>query len=263
MSEASKRAMLTGSGHMNEEYYTKTSAGSSGCFALRCRVPLASGWVYTSAGPQFIDGQVFYSAGSDNVSMIQGHPKLMYTGVEAVYRKGYYTDFDENLDPILVNNNYGFERSDEEQIFSTAQTQQEVLDDDTTWSVWWDRNRPNVTKEFASVGNPYTIILDAYNKYGAVWRDSDSNTPLTYRFDESNDPQFFEDICQPKGTLSLFQTTNPMTVNIMPFNPVVFPYLGLSGSIALSGAALGNPYSQDFTNGISYEITVYQNSPES
>ena len=257
-SQAVENSILAGDGRMNEEFYTKKSAGSSGCFALRCRVPLASGWVYTAAGPQFIDGQTFYTGGSESTSFITGEPQLIQTGIEALYRKGYYTDFDDELEPIIVNNNYGFERTDEELIQSAAETKAEILADDETWSVVWDREHPE-NKEFASVGNPYTIILDAYNKYGAVWRDGDSNTPLTYSFDESNDPQYFEDICQPRGTLSLFQTTNPMTgkVNIMPFNPITYPYLGISGSMQLSGAALGNPYSFEFTNGIEYEITVY------
>ena len=252
------KAIQNGAGRMNDEFYTKKSAGSSGCFALRCRVPQASGWVYTAVGPQFIDGQSFYSGGSESIAEIAGEPTLAYSGIEALYRKGYYTDFDDNLEPIIVNNNYGFDRTDEELINSAAENDSEKMADDITWSVIWDREHPE-DKEFASVGNPYTIILDAYNKYGAVWRDGDSNTPITYSFDESNDAQYFEDICQPRGTLSLFQTTNPMTgnVNIMPFNPTTYPYLGLSGSLLLSSKALGNPYSFDFTNGITYEITVY------
>ena len=256
-----QRAMLNGPGRMNDEFYTKKSAGSSGCFALRCRVPQASGWVYTAVGPQYIDGQSFYSAGSEGIAAIAGEPTLAFSGIEALYRKGYYTNFDDNLEPIIVNHNYGFDRTDEELINSVARTQLEKIEDDETWSVIWDREHPE-DKEFASIGNPWTIILDAYNKYGAVWRESDSNTPITYSFDETNDPQFFEDICQPKGTLSLFQTTNPMTgnVNIMPFNPKTYPYLGLSGSLLLSGKALGNPYSFEFTNGITYEVTVYVSS---
>ena len=262
MANALEYAMLDAGGRLNEDFITAKSSGSSGCFALRCRVPLCSGWSYNSQGPQFVDGQNFYAAGTEQQGVIQGEPKLLYTGIEALYRKGYYTDFDDELEPILVNNNYGFDVTNEENIVSEALTKQEELNDDKTWSVWWDRTRSNVEKEFASIGNPYTIILDAYNKYGAVWRDSDSNTPLIYSFDESNDPQYFEDICQPKGTLSLFQTTNPMTgkVNIMPFNPFVQPYLGISGSTLLSGKALGNPYDMDFTNSISYEVTVYKSS---
>ena len=238
-------AIINAGGGISSSVYTNVSPGSSGCFAFRCRIPKASGYVYTAEGPQYVDGQTFYTANA-GTNAIPGDIKLKYTGIATVYRKGYYMDYDENWEPIIVNNNYGFERTD-----ADYECVEEPISD-TKWSVCWGRAVNDYTTLLSSCGNPYTIILDAYNKYGSVWRQSDSNTPLIYNFDESQDLQLFEDICQPKGTLSLFQTTNPMNgkVNIMAFNPTTFPYLGLSGSMNLSGAALGNPYSLDFSASI-------------
>lgn len=235
-------AIINSGGGMSTSLYSSVSPGSSGCFAFRCRIPEAHGWVYTAEGPQYIDGQVLYT-GNAGAGVVSGKVDLKYTGVAAYYRKGYYNDTDDNYEPLIVNHNYGFQRKDQENIYGSGAD---------VWKVAWNRDFDDYSTRKSSVGNPYTVILDAYNKYGAVWRESDSNTPLVYKFDESEDPQWFEDICQPRGTLSLFQTTNPMTgkVNIMPFNLYTYPYLGLSGSMQLSGAALGNPYSTNFTSSV-------------
>lgn len=245
-------AILNAGGGMSHSLYTGISPGSSGCFAFRCRVPKASGYVYTAAGPQYIDGQTFYT-GNAGAGSIPGDVKLKYTGIATAYRKGYYMDYDDNWEPIIVNKNYGFDRTDADYEYIEGNN-----NSDTKWRVCWGRDFGSTATMLSSCGNPYTIILDAYNKYGAVWRQSDSNTPLIYNFDESEDLQLFEDICQPRGTLSLFQTTNPMNgkVNIMAFDPITFPYLGLSGSMQLSGAAIGNPYSTDFSASITTTTMV-------
>ena len=43
---------------------TVLSPYSSGMFGFSCRVPVATGWVYSAEGPQFIDGQVYYTSSS-------------------------------------------------------------------------------------------------------------------------------------------------------------------------------------------------------
>jgi hypothetical protein len=233
------------------------SPSSSGCFAFRCRVPEAGGYVYTAAGPQTIDGQAYYRAG-DAATVISGQPKLRFTGIQAVYRKGKYSDYDDNYNVIKAYSNYGFTRTDEENINSyyVTDVESQILknlpecDHIPNWCI--NRATGGTTRQRTACGNPYTMILDAYNSYGSEWRDGDSNTPTVYNFDESEDNPLFENICQPKGTLSLFQTTNPDTgnVNIMPFNPTVMPYLGVSGSMNLSSHALGNPYDHDFSTSV-------------
>jgi len=234
------------------------SPSSSGCFGFRCRIPQAGGYVYSAAGPQSIDGQTYYRAG-DGIGVISGDPHLKYTGIEAVYRKGKYSDYDDNYNVIKGFSNYGFTRTDEEDL-------REIITDFDRVPNWCINRATGGTDRIRTAcGNPYTIILDAYNKYGAEWRESDSNTPTTYIFDESEDNPLFENICQPKGTLSLFQTTNPDTgnVNIMAFNPTVMPFLGSSSSLNLSNNALGNPYDRDFSTSVSYTTWVITGTKQS
>ena len=271
--KALEAAIMNSGGGMSSSLYTNFSPGSSGAFAIRCRCPQASGWVYTAEGPQSVDGQVFYRAGSD---INQFRPiELKNTGIYAGYRKGYFMDLDDELEPFVVNNNYTFWRTDSEDYYKSAEytlNKPSYSDDMSQFrpSVCWNRAQVYESRQTVeegeepidfevmatACGNPYTVILDAYNKVGAVWRYGDSNTPITYVFDESDDAQLFEDICQPVGSISLFQTTNPSTgeINVMPFDAVVYPYLGLSGSLALSGKAIGNPYSGDFDASVSIEV---------
>lgn len=220
------------------------SPNSTGFFGVRTRVPFASGWVYTAEGPQYIDGQNYYRAG-DATGVISGAPKLKFTGIEAGYRKGKYSDFDDNFNVIPAYWDYGFSRKDEEY--------KEYIP-----YVCWNRNAEHLTVTKSPVGDPYTVVLDAYNKYGSVWREGDSNTPTIFNIDESADNIFFENNCQPKGSLSLFQTTNPDTgrVNVMPFNITTFPYFGLSGSLNLSTHAMGNPYKPGFSSSITVNTLV-------
>lgn len=232
---------------------TEISPDSVGCFAIGCRAPVASGWVYTVSGPQYIDGQRFYGHNStygESISEVQ----LKQTGISADYRKGYYSDTDDNYEPIPAYNNHGFSVTYRE--FDNGENS--TIPQRFQPYVCWDRTAEELIPTLSSCGNPYTVTLDAYNSYGACWRDEDSNTPVIYNFDESKDNPSFKNVCQPQGTLSLFQTTNPTTgkVNIMAFNPSTFPYLGnIQGGLALSKVTNGNIYT-DVVNS-SYEEVYY------
>jgi hypothetical protein len=81
------------------------------------------------------------------------------------------------------------------------------------------------------LGNPYYITLDAWNNYGELSTHEWSNYPYTHNW-KNVDNDFFEMREQPKGTLSLFQSTDPNTgkVNIMAFNPTHYPRVAVSGT---------------------------------
>ena len=224
---------------------TDISAYSSGMFGFRSRVPEATGWVYTSEGPQFIDGQVYYTANSAP-GVIAGSVDLKYTGMYAYYRKGKYSDFDDNFNVIPSFSNYGYYSEYEEFIAERAPY------------VAMGRDNKSLETTMSSLGDPYTMILDVYNKYGEIYRDSDSNTPIIYKFDETGDNAFFENLTQPKGSLSLFASTNPDTgkVNLLPSPIFTFPYMGISGSLDLSGTAVGNPYDSNFKASITQTVLV-------
>ena len=220
---------------------TLYSPNSKGFFSIRCRVPVASGWVYSAEGPQYIDGQIYYTAGA-GTGVITGSPKIIKTGVSALYRKGCYSDFDDEKNVIRSFNNYGYDIT--------------YNDGDNQTPVFCYRD--TMETEYSPMANPYTVILDAYNKYMSVWREEDSNTPMTYQLDESSDNAFFENVCQPKGTLSLFQSTNPDTgkVNIMPFDITTFPNPSFALNMNLSKAGIGNPYNPGYTASVVTETKV-------
>jgi hypothetical protein len=45
-------------------YSAKIANILKGHFTIGTYIPEAGGWVYTAEGPQFIDGQILYTAGS-------------------------------------------------------------------------------------------------------------------------------------------------------------------------------------------------------
>lgn len=237
---AHKNAILHSGGGMLEGAYSNLSPGSSGCFGIRCRVPECGGWVYTTQGPTWIDNQPF----STSQNFLPDSLILDTVGVSANYRKGFYATQDENFNAFVSYHNYGFEREDYGDMYIHAAQANNPRYEEYHPSLLWDGQL------WASpMANPYTIIFDAYNSYASVWREGDSNSPRTYFFDESGDSGLWYELCKPKGTLSLFQTTNPMNgeINIMAFNLDTYPALGSSGSFILDSQTAGqNPFSSDF-----------------
>jgi hypothetical protein len=80
-----------------KDYYTEDDLGNfyssyidntkKGNFTFSTRVPVSSGWVYTAEGPQYIDGQMYYTAGS-GAGVIMGSPQWKYYGTNAAFRRG-------------------------------------------------------------------------------------------------------------------------------------------------------------------------------
>ena len=243
-SQALLKNIVNSGGGMTEKLNSNISPGSKGCFAIRCRLPLASGWVYSAEGPQYIDGQTYYTA-SSAPGVIAGNPTMVKAGIGAYYRRGKYADTDNDYNEFIPFKNYGITSE-----FTIKDTGHPRITDGEMQI----RTLPGKT---LAVANPFTIIMDAYNNYFSVYNYDNSNTPFISS-PENNDIDIFEDREQPRGTLSLFQTTNPTTgkVNIMPWNLITYPHLGLSGSNSLSGSYVGyNPFKDtDYSGGITEEI---------
>ena len=94
---------LSGSGE--DDYLTEDDLGNfyssyisntkKGHFSFSTHVPESSGWVYTAEGPQFIDGQTYYTA-SSGPGIIAGSPKWVYYGTDATFRRGLAEIYNEN-----------------------------------------------------------------------------------------------------------------------------------------------------------------------
>ena len=230
----------------NEHTFSNYSKGG---FALFTRIPRAHGWVYTAEGPQALDGLTWYRGG-DATGVMGGDPITPFNGITAIYRKGMSYYLDDNYELQDAFDTYWFSVRHEDksegwltQVHRTG-VMGEVLEEATGAYPW--------------LGNPFYITLDAYNNYGEVATHGMSNYPSTYNW-ENNDNDFFEMREQPKGTLTLFQSTDPNTgeVNIMPFSPTMYPKIQPQGTpMQLQGSALGNPYSFDWSSGITYTQTV-------
>ena len=222
---------------------------SKGGFALFTRIPVAHSWVYTAEGPQALDGFTWYRGG-DAVGIIGGDPVTPYNGITAIYRRGLNKYYDDNYE--------------EQRAFGTYYYTYTESSEGRRWPVQLERTGvmgeplKEAINKYPWLGNPFYITLDAYNDYGELSTHEFTNYPYTYNW-ENIDKDFFEMREQPKGTLSLFQSTDPNTgkVNIMPFNPTMYPKISAQGTpMQLQQSVLGNPYKDNWTSGITITQTV-------
>ena len=217
-------------------FYSSYIAGTrKGHFSFSCRVPVATGWVYTAEGPQFVDGQTYYAAGA-GAGVISGNPKWIYYGQDASFRRGLATVLDENWENIDCYKEYGY---DEKRSISSN----------------WILNTERFSHGYSpAVANPVTTILDAYNGYWSSYTEEDSNH-APYKLFVNEDHDIFEARLQPKGTISLFRTTNPLTgkVNIMAHQLNTRAGHTSGFPMALQGSY--NPYTGDYKE-VTYEVLV-------
>ena len=209
-----------------------------GHFKFTTRIPEASSWVYTAEGPQSIDGQIYYTAGAA-VGVISGTPVWRYYGTDSYYQKGYETIYDENWEEISCYHNYG--ASEKRAIQNWA------VNEERCW--FFDAKSSPVH----AIANPITTTLDGFNNYWTSYTEEDSNH-APYKLFEDKDQDIFEARMQPKGSICLFRTRNPVTgdVNIMAHYPTTRAAHTSGFPMALQG---GNPYTGDYKQ-IAYEVLV-------
>ena len=235
-----------------------TSKWSKGYYAIAPRMPEAQSWVYTAEGPQFIDGQMFYTGGS-GTGAIAGQPKYIIPGICAQYRVGQQYDTDDNYETIVNCHDYGMSYNYNIRNHETFHPTNSFNGQDG-----YQRTQFHKLDEDSSSANPFYITMDAYNNYISISTYADVNNPSTVEFNP-DDMDLFENREQPKGSLSLFRTTNPHTgkINIMPFNGSHFQGFGQweGNPGGFSNNIVGfDPYNQDpGLNGggtASIEVTV-------
>jgi hypothetical protein len=215
--EEPHNTLLNGDRIVALDDFSRTSKGG---FALFTRVPIVGGWAYTAEGPQSYDGGIYYAGGSA-AGVIAGGGYIGYNGYTAVFRRGMSGYLDDN---------YESQRG-----FHTYMTRYRSKVEDY-WVGCFGRTGvmgapvdiPRVGHWFA---NPFHITMDAYNGYFEHTTHEWSNHPTTQIL-ENIDNDFFEGREQPRGTLSLFQSTDPNTgkVNIMAFNPTAYPQISSVGT---------------------------------
>jgi hypothetical protein len=154
---------------------------------------VASGFVYAAEGPQYLDGQRWYVANA-GTGVTLGQPKERYIGYNYNFRNGYATILDENYDEIECYRQYG------------GSNTIEYMNDGNPIVDWVvNPERAN----YLPLANPMTIIMDAYNHYSLTYSEEDSNIAIAKYFDDE-DQDIFEARLQPRGSLTLFRTRNPL-----------------------------------------------------
>ena len=254
------------------------SRGSKGYFCIKPRLPstVNANWVYTTAGPSSIDGQTYINAGMTS----RGEPPYdvyyINPGVRAGFRRGFQWDTDDNYETINVFKNY---------IHSKNFTFNGVPDKETDGYMQingygLNRRGYNSYEDWRRIdtqdglwigdygmGNPFTVVLDAYNDYCSIWNYHDSNTPFTWKLNNTDNP-IWEDIERPRGSLSLYTSTNPYTGKPNYLTDIFWNYPSLttltgSFSNVFQQSTIGfNPYLQDEDHqygSITYDVeTVVQ-----
>ena len=223
---------------LDDFYSVKISDQLKGHFSIRPRLAKASGFVFTAEGPQYLDGQLWYSASSMG-GIIPGSPMERYTGYHYNFRNGYATVLDENYDEIECYRQYG--GFNEIEYMSGGHP---LVD----WVV--NPERAN----YLPLANPMTIIMDAYNHYLLTYSEEDSNIALAKYF-EDEDQDIFEARLQPRGSLTLFRTRNPLDgkMNIKAFQHKTCASMSSTGLMQLDGKF--NPYTGSATN-VEVEVLV-------
>lgn len=281
--EAAKELLAEGT-----EWYSvkqNVSPTSAGFFAFRSYAPTATGYVYTSNGPQYCEGQTFYSAGQSEDAGNTGIvniPYKKYNGIYCGYRQGYYYGTDINWNEYVMNKNYEMNFTYEfpwygkgyihnnvgnsgggfMQVRPASQlTENNLVGCPVTG---WCSGGLNGSSIVNGLANPFYITLDAYNGYGQIYTEEEDYSPYWIIFDMSGDDDLFEGRPQVQGSITLFQTRHPTTgeVNLMPFEWVTFPSLtSLSGA----GNALqntSNPYGDDYDTQVTYQQLVATGTTE-
>ena len=262
------------------------SPGSKGYFRIKPRLPVASGLVYTTPGPQTIDHQTYMKATTNNQEW--GMPNDVFyshTGQIFGFRRGYQFDTDENYEKINVFNNYSNSIGIDYSRWNTdAQTRDEETGEYgytgiqtdgfiqvnsyrlTSKDIYSYDDLANITAQdgdwvahYEALGNPYSIVMDAYNNYMSAWDITNSNTPFTWQLTNTDNP-IWEDIERPRGSLALFATTNPTTGEINRLPAKYWSYLTVGAMNGAYSTHFGdqvntwNPYSTELK---SLELEVY------
>lgn len=246
-----------------DEYITANasySGASKGCFAIQTRLPSTEGanWIYTYNGPSSIDGYKY----TDNVmagNNVVGYVYWAKPGIIAHFRRGFNYDTDDNYNTIEVFKDYRFTKQFNMTTVPDKETDGYMQVNGARFQAVglnsYDDTIPREGQDGTWVGdygfaNPFTVILDAYNNYCSIWNYHDSNYPFVWQINDTDNP-IWEDIEQPRGSLSLFTATNPTTgkPNFLDDIYWSYPSLGnISGSygLAFAQSAIGiNPYDAD------------------
>lgn len=226
----------------------KQQAYSKGYFHIKPRLPSTEGssWVYTHNGPTSIDGQHY----ADTKTAQNNTFAIVYyinPGVQTGFRRGSPYDTDDNYELIDVYKDYlygkqfTFSGVPDKETNGYMQINGAPLEGKGLYS--YDDNLNVSGQEGTWEGdycfaNPFTVVLDAYNNYCSIWNYHDSAYPFSWKIENTDNP-IWEDIERPRGSLSLFTSTNPYTGTPNVLDDIYWSYPSLGNISGSFGYAFG------------------------
>lgn len=280
---AASAILLAARGHDQESVSASSiSPNSSGWMAVKGHGVKVSGFVYTSPLPQYYDGWPVWNLNKNAVN--DGFNTESVREIFAGWRKGFYSTGGDNWEDIRTYDDYIAYK--EEGFHSNASGA------GVTHSLWYGlyggENNPSPSqyntdywckpqrkmsgtwlnergqRYEAVVFNPWTVTIDAYNNFMELYDGDTSNNP-EYINVRDRDNDIFTRRCVPKGTLSLFITTNPDTgkINWLPATSSTYMIMGGSNLHGLAAAVVGrNPWDDNFNSTVTYQTTVITGTME-
>lgn len=235
---------MMGLGDYTETAKSKFSPNSSGWFGFKGHTLKMGFLVYTNPYPQSFDGHASYNLNTNefNAGFDEESVREMLGG----FRRGYYVTQGDNWEDIITYRDY-YAHKDEGygNLARPDLNKTMALSANPTIEDFWvpDNHNP-----FGVAFNPLTMTIDAWNDYMEVYDYTNSTNP-EYSNIVNKDIDLFTRRCKPKGSISLWITTNPDTgkINWIPGESMTYLSMrvqGTPGSLQISGG--GNPWDSSF-----------------
>lgn len=200
-----------------DKRFRDASVGSAGCCAIKGHWPEASGYVYTSKGPQYIDGFVYMAGGAG--ATIGPGSKENKNSLTGVWRKSLIC---QTMDK------YGKDYITGKSVPLTNNITQSAYTDIVNSSIARPQLVPHQMR-------PFTIGMSPYRNESWIYNYKNSNSKKILEVDEETLELQEENRglpCRPVDSLTLFASRNPDTgkinLPIRDFN--TYPSVGGLGS---------------------------------
>ena len=264
---AENNVIMTGLGKDEESLSaSEWSPNSSGWMAIKGHGVKVAGFVYTHPMPQYFDGWPTFNLNTN--MMNDGYNTESVRALYGGWRKGFYSTGGNNWEDINTYKDYIVYKDEGYKANASGLSYNWYgIDGDKTYptkdqrisGVW----EGELTDFEAVVFNPWTITIDAYHNFVEMYDYTNSTNP-EYNNVKDEDQDIFTRRCVPKGTISLFITTNPDTGEVNWLPNTVSTYLIMGTPLhGLGQAVVGmNPWSDTFNPTITYETQVITGTME-
>lgn len=227
-----------------ETMYSNSSVNSRGWFAFGGHTVGGRSWSMNGKGPQALDG----NPGWNNItqSYNYGHNEEKVRELVGGFRRGNYAIQGDDWEDIHLFGDYVASTYNKDARLSPNRYNKDFLQRKLSFAAG-----PVAEEALTPVPcvafNPSTMIVDAYHDYYEIYDYTTSQKPFyVNEINRDNDMFLYRE--KPKGSITLFITTNPTTgkLNMMTQQHVQYPkILASAGIVGFPESTLigFNPYS--------------------